>query len=112
MADILRLEDNIPERIALKYPTAKVVPSSMEGRPADAMYSLKDGRVMYVPLRADQVIQDSGVRVGQEFEFCKVKRGRSIDYSVRVLGGGPAATESPSSHPDRRQREIHHHHRT
>jgi cell division septation protein DedD len=98
MADILRLQDNVPEQIALKYATPKIVESQMNGR-SDAMYTLTDGRVTYLPLQAKSAIEAAGVRAYQPFEIVKVKRGRAgIDYEIRIMAEGAAAT-TPTATP-------------
>jgi hypothetical protein len=91
MADILRLQTNIPERIALKFATPRIVESAMNGR-SDAMYTLTDGRVTYLPLQAQSAIEAAGVRAYQPFEIVKAKVGRETEYQIRIMAEGAAAT--------------------
>lgn len=94
---ILRLEDNTPEVIAIKYDTPREKTSSIAGRPADWMYTLTDGRMTYLPGKAKIAIERAGVRANQPFEICKVKRGREIEYEIRIMAEGAAATAPPAA---------------
>jgi hypothetical protein len=102
MAEILRFDFNVPVEVALKYATGKDV----EGRYGpQVMYSLVDGRVMYVdPLVADR-ITDLEIGAGERFSICKRERkdGRKkgVEWAIcRVdpkadFAGADAVTSAP-----------------
>ena len=60
---------NIPEQIALR--DARRDDTSRAGMESRSMYSLSDGRVMYVPLYVEQRILDLAIAPGEPFEICK-----------------------------------------
>ena len=83
MADKVEFVTNVPVPVVLAYDDGLEV----EGKfGAQAMYSLEDGRVMYVPLIVQQQIRKLGIRKGQEFYITKseLKSGtrRSIQWIV------------------------------
>jgi hypothetical protein len=92
MAELLRLEDNIPEVISLAFATGREVPSNIQGKPADIMFTLVDGRRTFLPLDAAAQIAHIGVTARQPFEICKMKVGRKTDYRIRLMAEGAAAT--------------------
>ena len=84
--NILPFHLNVPAEITLERPEGTLV----QGRYGDrVMFSLSDGRVMYVPPFVASKIQAEGVAAGERFELCKtqVKKGsrRSIEWIVRRL---------------------------
>jgi len=84
--NILPFHLNIPTEITLERPEGTLV----QGRYGDrVMFSLADGRVMYVPPFVANKIQAEGVAAGERFELCKtqVRKGsrRSIEWIVRRL---------------------------
>lgn len=100
MSEILRFETNVPVEVALRYEEGKRV----EGRYGDqAMYSLADGRVMYVPLFVERRIKDLGIGRNELFEICKreVRKDsfRSIEWQVRRVDSPqqPASSENGSA---------------
>ncbi len=84
--NILPFHLNVPAEIVLERPEGTLV----QGRYGDrVMFTLTDGRVMYVsPFVADK-IQAEGVVPGDRFELCKtqVQKGnrRSIEWNVRRI---------------------------
>lgn len=84
--NILPFHLNIPAEITLERPEGTLV----QGRYGDrVMFTLADGRVMYVPPFVASKIQAEAVVPGERFEVCKsqVKKGgrRSIEWIVRRL---------------------------
>jgi hypothetical protein len=84
--NILPFHLNVPAEITLERPEGTLV----QGRYGDrVMFTLADGRVMYVPPFVANKIQVEGVTAGERFELCKtqVKKGsrRSIEWMVRRL---------------------------
>ena len=84
MSQILRFNLNSPEGIALRSEEGRRV----QGRYGEqAMYTLADGRVMYVPLYVEQRITDLAIAAGEPFEICKAEvreeNQRWIEWRVR-----------------------------
>ena len=95
----LKFQTNIPEVIALEFSEGRAVQSQFGGD--QVMYSLTDGRRMYVsPFVADK-IRNAGITAGVPFELCKreVARGnqRSVEFQIRTINdmGGAAAETAP-----------------
>ncbi len=91
--NILPFHLNVPAEIALERSEG----TRVQGRYGDrVMFTLTDGRVMYVPPFVADKIQAEGVAPGDRFELCKtqVKKGsrRSIEWIVRRLD--PSEPES------------------
>jgi hypothetical protein len=88
--NILPFHLNVPAEIVLERPEGTLV----QGRYGDrVMFTLTDGRVMYVPPFVADKIQREGLAPGDRFELCKtqVKKGsrRSIEWIVRRIPSEP-----------------------
>jgi len=84
--NILRFQPNVPTRVALQSSQGIVV----EGRYGNRMmFSLVDGRVMYVPPIVATKIEAEGIAAGERFELCKAQirngHGRSVEWALRRL---------------------------
>ena len=84
--NILRFQPNVPTQVALQSSQGIVV----EGRYGNRMmFSLVDGRVMYVPPIVATKIEAEGIAAGERFELCKAQikngRGRSVEWVLRRL---------------------------
>jgi hypothetical protein len=84
--NILRFQPNVPIRVALQSPQGVVV----EGRYGNRMmFTLVDGRVMYVPPIVATKIEAEGIAAGERFELCKAQikngHGRSVEWALRRL---------------------------
>jgi hypothetical protein len=84
--NILRFQLNIPIQVALQSSQGIVV----EGRYGNRMmFSLVDGRVMYVPPIVATKIEAEGIAAGEPFELCKAQikngHGRSVEWALRRL---------------------------
>ena len=84
--NILRFQPNVPILVALQSPQGVVV----EGRYGNRMmFSLTDGRVMYVPPIVATKIEAEGIAAGERFELCKAQikngHGRSVEWALRRL---------------------------
>jgi len=84
--NILRFQPNVPIRVALQSPQGVVV----EGRYGNRMmFTLVDGRVMYVPPIVATKIEAEGIGAGERFELCKAQikngHGRSVEWALRRL---------------------------
>jgi hypothetical protein len=87
----LKLQTNVPERIALQFPTGRNVQSPYTGD--QVMYSLTDGRRMYLPPHvADKI---AGLELGprEEFTICKRETAhgnrRVVEYHVERIEPEP-----------------------
>ena len=90
MPEVLRFNTNIPVQLTLANECGKHV----EGRYGEqVMYSLADGRVIYVPLYVEQRLAELAVSSGEPLEICKaeVQNGnrRWIEWHVKRLGSSP-----------------------
>jgi len=84
--NILRFQPNVPTQVALQSSQGIVV----EGRYGNRMmFSLMDGRVMYVPPIVATKIEAEGIAAGERFELCKAQikngHGRSVEWALRRL---------------------------
>lgn len=66
----LVLEPNVPQKIALRYPTGKIVESRFKEE-KEVYYSLVDGRAAYLSLGVSQSINNLQLGNGEEFWICK-----------------------------------------
>ena len=84
--NILRFQPNVPTQVTLQSSQGVVV----EGRYGNRMmFSLVDGRVMYVPPIVATKIEAEGIAAGERFELCKAQikngHGRSVEWALRRL---------------------------
>jgi hypothetical protein len=84
--NILRFQPNVPTQVALQSSQGIVV----EGRYGNRMmFTLVDGRVMYVPPIVAAKIEAEGIAAGERFELCKAQikngHGRSVEWGLRRL---------------------------
>ena len=84
--NILRFQPNVPIQVALQSSQGIVV----EGRYGNRMmFSLVDGRVMYVPPIVATKIEAEGIAARERFELCKAQirngHGRSVEWALRRL---------------------------
>lgn len=82
MAELLKLEQGVPEVIALAFTDGKIVNSTIPGAPNQVMFTLTDGRRTFQPLNAADAIRKAGVKPNVAFEI--TKKGRS--FLVRNIG--------------------------
>jgi hypothetical protein len=72
--NILRFQPNVPIRVALQSLEGLMV----EGRYGNRMmFTLMDGRVMYVPPIVATKIEAEGIAAGERFELCKKHRSKT-----------------------------------
>lgn len=99
MTDKVQFQTNIPVEIALKYESGKDV----SGQYGDQiLYTLTDGRVMYVPPIVRKQIEDLGVARGEVFTITKAEKKngtrRTIEWQVTANGTtADGARERPPS---------------
>jgi len=66
--DAVRFEPNVPQRCALKFAGPKMITGKWGER---AMYSLTDGRVLFVDAKVAETIAMMDIRPGEAFYVCK-----------------------------------------
>src|ERR1700677_3836142 len=75
---ILKFEPNTPEQVQLKFASGKPHGNSM-------MYSLTDGRVMFLPQFADKQILALQARAGDRFEITKNVLDGKVRWNVQRI---------------------------
>lgn len=97
MTDKVQFQTNIPVEIALKYESGKDVCGQYGDQ---VLYTLTDGRVMYVPPIVRKQIEDLGVARGEVFTITKAEKKtstrRTIEWQV-TANGTDGARELPAS---------------
>ena len=104
MSDIVKFEWDQPVEVALKYPDPKIFESQWGGE--RAMYSLTDGRVMYVDSLGAARIKSLGVQPGELFFVVKRKNGRLTDYVAFREGQEPPEPDHRWSAPPAAKRPV------
>src|SRR5258707_1329757 len=94
MAEILKLQSNIPEKIALRYTEGKEVTGQFGTR---LMFSLKDGRILYAPVLVQEKIKEAGIKFGETFEILKKEVSGKVQYEVRKLDGPQLVTPAQTA---------------
>jgi hypothetical protein len=99
--NILRFQPNVPTQVTLQSSQGVVV----EGRYGNRMmFSLVDGRVMYVPPIVATKIEAEGIAAGERFELCKAQikngHGRSVEWALRRLDSEEQLVDVAPDAPD------------
>jgi hypothetical protein len=107
----IRFATNIAQEVALKYATGLPAPSAKPGFSDQVCYSLCDGRKMYVPPFAADLIARHGIEPGEPFSIGKfeVRTGqkRAVNWLVqRIERVDPIKPETPFEADLRRSAEI------
>ena len=94
--NILPFQLNVPAEVILERPEGTLV----QGRYGDrVMFTLADGRIMYVPPFVASKIQAESIAPGDRFQLCKtqVRNGnrRSIEWTVRRLDPSEPDADTP-----------------
>jgi hypothetical protein len=105
MAEKIRFQTNIWESpLALKYPEGKEVDSQFDPSGRQFMYSLTDGRIMFLSPRDADVLNALLLDAGEEFEAARVEvqegRRKFAKFEARRIN--PPA-RSGANLPDRPQ---------
>lgn len=100
MKERVVFEANVPVTATLAYPDGLKV----QGRFGDqVMYSLTDGRVMYVPPVVRDKLVELGIRQNEPFAICRAERRegnrRFVDWVVQP-DGSAAQAQSATAHGD------------
>ena len=95
MKEVVKFSINTPVEVTLQYQTGKHVEGRYGGQ---VMYSLLDGRVMYVPPYVEQRLQELAIGAGEPLILCRreVTAGdrHKIEWSVRRAPQPPQTLES------------------
>ena len=92
MADKVTFQTNVPVEVALKYGDGKDV----NGQYGDqVLYTLTDGRVMYVPPIVRKQIEDLGIGRGELFTITKAEKRNGARRTIewQVAGNGRTASQ-------------------
>ncbi len=82
LSDTVTFAPNVPEKVALKYGQPKLV----NGRWGDrCMFSLDDGRIMFVDPDVAESIRTLGIQPHQEFTITKRVDGKRTEWDVRKI---------------------------
>ena len=105
MSDKVQFQTNIPVEVALKYDDGKEV----NGQYGDqVLYTLTDGRVMYVPPIVKRRIEELGIGRGELFTLTKAEKKngtrRTIEWLVAAGERGERATQTSAQEVNGRQR--------
>jgi hypothetical protein len=109
MSDKVQFQTNVPIDVALKYNDGKEVTGQYGDQ---VLYTLIDGRVMYVPPIVKKKIDELGIGRGELFTITKAEKKngtrRTIEWVVATDGSGDRnpqrrAQERNSEGPDRRR---------
>ena len=99
--NILRFEMNKPTEVALQSPEGVCVDGRYGPR---MMFTLADGRVMYVPPIVANKIHAAGIIPGESFQLCKasVKTGqrRSVEWLLERIGPDENPPQAADGRPD------------
>jgi hypothetical protein len=100
MKERVGFEANVPMTAALAYADGLKV----QGRFGDeVMYSLTDGRVMYVPPIVRDKLVELGIRQNEPFAICRAERRegnrRFVDWVVQP-NGSAAPSQNAAGHSD------------
>ena len=78
----VKFEANVPLELALKYATGRAVTSTVTNS-QQMMYTLADGRRMYLDLHVSARVDELGLKPGEIFTLCKVGKGKDTQWAVR-----------------------------
>ena len=84
MAEILHFEPNVPVQLALAYPGGRPIQRDRRAFAHSIMYSLTDGRVMFLDIDVAARIERRGIQARQPFFICKYRSGKGALAQWRV----------------------------
>lgn len=92
MAEILELQTNVPEVVALAYAEGREYPSRIAGAPPQVMFTLVDGRRVFWPQPFAESLRNSGIGARVPFEIVKreLAKGKT-QLQFRAINTTPAA---------------------
>ena len=109
MSEKLQFQTNVAIDVALKYNDGKEVTGQYGDQ---VLYTLTDGRVMYVPPIVKKKIDELGIGRGEQFTITKMEKKngtrRTIEWVVATDGSGdrnpPKRAQQPNGQgPDQRR---------
>jgi hypothetical protein len=96
----LKLRTNVPEEIALKFPEPKEYPSKFENSPPRYMWTLADGRVLWLTAKQNERLLALQPQPGEPLDVCNVEKtgnGRKwIEFEVSRVGEPQPAASVPA----------------
>ncbi|HVY94510.1 MAG TPA: hypothetical protein VHA14_17230 [Bryobacteraceae bacterium] len=90
----LKLFVGQPEVIAIRSLPGTIKPSSIPGRASDVMFTLVDGRTVFLPLSVADRIYAAKIQPGQAFE---IRKESQHDYQLRMIGAANAVSPAPAA---------------
>jgi hypothetical protein len=101
VSEKVQFQTNVPIDIALKYNDGKEVTGQYGDQ---VLYTLTDGRVMYVPPIVKKKIDELGIGRGELFTITKAEKKngtrRTIEWVVATDGSGDRKTQSRVQQPN------------
>jgi hypothetical protein len=101
MSDKVQFQTNVPIDVALKYNDGKEVTGQYGDQ---VLYTLTDGRVMYVPPIVKRKIDGLGIGRGELFTIMKAEKKngtrRTIEWVVATDGNGERKPEAFAQRPN------------
>ncbi len=89
MSKIIRIKDNHQLRVSLRYVTPKDAPRK-NGGPAEFIYTLENGDVIFISAQGHQEIQSLKPLAGELFTLAKLRgQGNEITWTVERIPGQP-----------------------
>jgi hypothetical protein len=100
----VRFRANIPEELSLKHCDGKEVGSKFEGSARQIMFTLEDGRKVYLYPNVAETISNLGIRKGERFSVCKlvvIDAGKpKIHWEVKRIAPVPPQTGATPPTPN------------
>ena len=107
MSEKLQFQTNVPIDVALKYNDGKEVTGQYGDQ---VLYTLTDGRVMYVPPIVKKKIDELGIGRGELFTITKAEKKngtrRTIEWLVATDGSGDRNPQRRGSAAERHKRRL------
>jgi hypothetical protein len=96
MADLLELQTNIPQVVALAYSDGKEFPSKIAGAPPQVMFTLVDGRRVFWPQPFAESLRNSGIAANVPFEVVKRETSKGkTQLQFRAVASTPTPAPPP-----------------
>ena len=101
MSEKLQFQTNVPVDVALKYNDGKEVTGQYGDQ---VLYTLTDGRVMYVPHIVKKKIDELGIGRGELFTITKAEKKngtrRTIEWVIGTDGSGDRESQRRDQQPN------------
>ena len=105
MSEKVQFQTNVPVEVALKYNDGKEVTGQYGDQ---VLYTLTDGRVMYVPPIVKKKIDELGIGRGELFTITKAEKKngtrRTIEWVVGANDGGDRKPQTRAQQPNGKRR--------